>query len=433
MDRFLMSELVKWKESTRRKPLILNGARQVGKTWLLKEFGRLHFRNIAYVNLDNNPRMKQQFEADFDIQRLLLVIQAESGQNITPEETLIVLDEIQECPKALTSLKYFYENAPEYAIAVAGSLLGITVHEGTGYPVGKVSSLDLYPLSYREYLDATGNERLRKLIDDGDEDLIDAFSSKYITLLKQYYYVGGMPEVVMTFLESGAFDDARKVQEEILFGYERDTSKHLRASETEHTLAVWKSIPTHLGRENKKLIFGHIKEGARAQNYRSAITWLTHAGISVRVPRVSKPGIPLTGYVDEQAFKLFLLDVGLLGAMAGLDLKSVVDGNAIFTEFKGALTEQYVCQQLISDCGLKPFYWSAKNSLGEIDFLVQAGGEVYPIEVKAEENVRAKSLRAFSEKYNDANPLRFSLSGFRNQDWMKNIPLYACSNKNLWA
>lgn len=433
MERFLMSELVKWKESSRRKPLILNGARQVGKTWLLKEFGRLHFKNVAYVNFDNNPGMRQQFETDYDIQRLLLVIQAESGEYITPGETLVILDEIQECPKALTSLKYFNENAPEYAVVVAGSLLGVTVHEGTGYPVGKVSSLNLYPLSFREYLDATGNEHLRKLIDDGDESLIDAFSSKFVTLLKQYYYVGGMPEAVVAFLESRAFEDARKVQQEILFGYERDISKHLSATETEHTLAVWRSIPTHLGRENKKFIFGHIREGARARNYRSAITWLTHAGISVRIPRISQPGIPLAGYADDQAFKLFLLDVGLLGAMADLDLGSIVDGNMIFTHFKGALTEQYVCQQLISDCNVRPYYWSAENSRGEIDFVVQTDGAVYPIEVKAEENVRAKSLRAFSERFSNVNSRRFSLSGFRDQEWMKNIPLYACSNKDLWV
>ncbi|NTU88981.1 MAG: AAA family ATPase [Actinobacteria bacterium] len=268
MERFLMDELVKWRGSSRRKPLILNGARQVGKTWLLREFGRLHFKNVAYVNLDNNPRMKQQFEADYDIKRILLMIQAESGERIEPGETLVVLDEIQECPKALTSLKYFCENTPEQAVAVAGSLLGITVHEGTGYPVGKVSTLDLHPLSFREFLDATENVELRELIDSGDEVLIEAFSTKLIPLLRQYYYIGGMPEVVAAFLEEGAFENARRIQEDILFGYERDISKHLGTSETEYTLAAWNSIPAHLGQENKKFIFGHIKDGARARDYR---------------------------------------------------------------------------------------------------------------------------------------------------------------------
>lgn len=433
MDRFLMDELVAWKDSPRRKPLILNGARQVGKTWLLKEFGRRCFDNVAYVNLDDNPGMREQFEAGYDIPRIISAIQFETGQVVSEGSTLIVLDEIQACPKALTSLKYFCENAPGYAVAAAGSLLGITVHEGSGYPVGKVNTLNLYPLHFREFLAATGNQVLCNLIETGDADLINGFSGKLVPLLRQYYYVGGMPEAVSAFLERGLLEDAREVQLEILLGYERDISKHLGRTETEYALAAWRSIPAHLGRENKKFVFSHIAEGARARNYRSGITWLSQAGIATIVRRISKPGIPLAPYADDAAFKLFLVDVGLLGAMAQLDKETVVGGNGIFEEFKGSLTEQYVCQQLVSDCGLVPYYWSAENSSGEIDFLVQRLNSVFAIEVKAEENLRSKSLRAFKESRPDVEAVRFSLSGYREQDWMRNVPLYAMSNMELWA
>lgn len=433
MNRFLMDELVAWKDSPRRKPLILNGARQVGKTWLLKEFGRRCFDNVAYVNLDDNPGMREQFEAGYDIPRIISAIQFETGQAVSEGSTLIVLDEIQACPKALTSLKYFCENAPGYAVAAAGSLLSITVHEGSGYPVGKVNTLNLYPLHFREFLAATGNQVLCNLIETGDTDLINGFSGKLVPLLRQYYYVGGMPEAVSAFLERGLLEDAREVQLEILLGYERDISKHLSRTETEYALAAWRSIPTHLDRENKKFVFSHIAEGARARNYRSGITWLSQAGIATIVRRISKPGIPLAPYADDAAFKLFLVDVGLLGAMAQLDKETVVGGNGIFEEFKGSLTEQYVCQQLVSDCGLVPYYWSAENSSGEIDFLVQRRNSVFAIEVKAEENLRSKSLRAFKESHPDVEAVRFSLSGYREQDWMRNVPLYAMENMELWA
>ena len=433
MDRFLMDELVAWKGSPRRKPLILNGARQVGKTWLLKEFGRRCFDNVAYVNLDDNPGMREQFEAGYDIPRIISAIQFETGQAVSEDGTLIILDEIQACPKALTSLKYFCENAPGYAVAAAGSLLGITVHEGSGYPVGKVNALDLYPLHFREFLAATGNQVLCSLIDSGDANLINGFSGKLVPLLRQYYYVGGMPEAVSVFLERGLLEDAREVQLEILRGYERDISKHLSRTETEYALAAWRSIPSHLGRENKKFVFSHIASGARARNYQAGITWLTQAGITTLVRRISKPGIPLAPYADDTAFKLFLVDVGLLGAMAGLDKETVVGGSEIFEEFKGSLTEQYVCQQLVSDCGLTPYYWSAENSSGEIDFLAQGPNSVYAIEVKAEENLRAKSLRAFKESHPEIKSVRFSLSGYREQDWMRNVPLHAMSNMGLWG
>lgn len=432
MERFLMDDLVGWKNSVRRKPLVLNGARQVGKTWLLMEFGARHFESVAYVNLDNNLGLASQFDVGYDLPRILLMIQAESGQRVIPGKTLVVLDEVQECPKALTSLKYFCENVPELAVAAAGSLLGITFHEGTGYPVGKVDMLDLHPLSFREFLDATGNPMLREVVDSGDKQLLGSLAAKFRELLKQYYFVGGMPEAVATFVESADLSAVRAVQEGVLFGYERDISKHLGAAGAERALSAWRSLPAHLGQENKKFVFGHIGEGARARDYRSAITWLTQAGIATRVPRVSKPGVPLSAYANESAFKLFSLDVGLLCALSRLDASSIVDGNALFTEFRGALTEQYVCQQLVSDCNLSPCYWSAENSRGEVDFLVQRGGRVYSIEVKAEENLRSKSLRAFSGRYPGTVPRRFSLSGFCDQGWMRNVPLYAIGNSGSW-
>lgn len=433
MKRFLMNELIAWKSKRRRKPLLLNGARQVGKTWLLREFGRAHFRNVAYVNLDENPRMQEQFEVGYDISRIISAIQFETGQVVSEESTLVILDEIQACPRALTSLKYFYEEAPKYAVAAAGSLLGVTIHEGSGYPVGKVDTLDLHPLHFREFLAATGNGSLCELLSSGDASLVSSFSSKLVPLLRQYYFVGGMPEAVDAFLDRGLLEDARDVQLEIIRGYERDISKHLGRTETEYALAAWRSIPSHLSRENKKFIFGHIADGARAKNYRSGITWLTQAGITTLVRRISKPGIPLCPYADDSAFKLFLVDIGLLGAMAQLDKETVVAGSGIFEEFKGALTEQYVCQQLVSDCGCVPYYWSAKNSSGEIDFLVQEPNKVYAIEVKAEENLRSKSLRAFKNAHPEIESLRFSLSGYREQDWMRNVPLYACASKSLWG
>lgn len=428
-----MAKLIAWKDKPRRKPLILNGARQVGKTWLLKEFGRTRFSNVAYINLDHNAVMREQFELGYDIPRLISAFQFETSEHIAEGETLIILDEIQECPRALTSLKYFCEEAPGYAIAAAGSLLGITIHDGTGYPVGKVETLDLHPMGFTEFLLATGNGNLAKLIAIDDPVMIDSFSSKLIPLLRQYYYVGGMPEAVAAFLERGMLEDAREVQNDILRGYERDISKHLSRTEAEHAIAAWESIPQHLGRENKKFVFGHIAKGARARNYQSGITWLEQAGLVTRVRRVTKPGLPLRSYADDSAFKLFLLDVGLLAAMAGLDKRTVIGGSSIFEEFKGALTEQYVCQQLISERGLAPYYWSAENSTGELDFLVQDGSRVAAIEVKAEENLRARSLRTFKDKHPDITALRFSMSGFREQDWMRNIPLYAACNAELWG
>ena len=428
-----MKQLVAWKNSTRRKPLILNGARQVGKTWLLKEFGRLHFENVAYVSLDSDALARSYFDSDFDISRIISSLSLELDMDIEPGKTLIVLDEVQACPKAITSLKYFCENAPEYAVAAAGSLLGISATEGTGFPVGKVNMLDFHPLSFDEFLEATGNGRFARLVASVDAAMIDNFSSRLTELLKQYYAVGGMPEAVNAYIAERDVRAARAVQQEILNGYVSDFAKHIPPRLLARTMLAWESIPRHLSQENKKFVYGKVRRGSRAADFEESLAWLEQAGLIHKVRRASKPGIPLSAYCESGAFKVFMVDVGLLGAMSDLPPEAVIDGSRVFTEFKGALTEQYVCQQLISECGLTPYYWSAENSLGEIDFLVQDGGSVFAIEVKAEENLRAKSLRAFKGSHPEVSAVRFSLSGYREQEWMRNVPLYAVSCRSLWV
>lgn len=433
MERKLMGQLVEWKNGERRKPLILNGARQVGKTWLLKEFGSRCFESVAYVSLDNDPIARSYFDAGYDIGRIIASLSLQLDVDIKPGSTLIVLDEVQACPKAITSLKYFCENAPEYVVAAAGSLLGISATEDTGFPVGKVNMLDLYPLSFTEFLDATGNERYVQPIASGDHAMLSSFSQKYEELLKFYYVVGGMPDAVNAFVGDGSVRAARSVQREILDGYVRDFAKHIPPRLLARTMLAWDSIPRHLSRENKKFIFGQVRKGSRASDFDESLQWLEQAGLIHKVRRISKPGVPLSAYCDPNAFKVFLLDVGLLGAMSDLEPEAILSGSRVFTEFKGALTEQYVCQELISECGLVPYYWSAENSQGEIDFVVQENGQTYPIEVKAEENLKAKSLSAFNARYGGMSPLRFSMSGFRDQEWMRNIPLYAAGNRRTWA
>ena len=421
MQRKLMDRLVGWKGSERRKPLIVNGARQVGKTWILKELGRLHFESVAYVSLDKDERARRFFEPDLDPRRIVSSLSLHLDMDIDPGRTLVVLDEIQSCPAAITSLKYFCEDAQEYHVAAAGSLLGISATHGTGFPVGKVSTLNLFPLSFTEFLCATGSGRYAELVERGDHAMMDTFSDKLKELLRTYYIVGGMPEAVNAYIGTADVRDARGVQDQILTDYTSDFAKHVPANLLARTMLAWDSIPKHLSKENKKFVFGQVRKGARAADFEESLRWLEQAGLVTKVPRVSKPGMPLKAYRDQNAFKVFMLDIGLLGAMSGLSPAAMVDGGGIFTEFKGALTEQYVCQQLVSDCGLAPYYWSAENSSGEIDFLVQDGSGVYPIEVKAEENLRAKS------------PRRFSMSGFRDQGWMRNIPLYAIGNPGNWV
>ena len=433
MRRTLMEQLVAWKNSPRRKPLIINGARQVGKTWLLKEFGRVHFESVAYVSLDNDPLARSYFDSGFDIARIIASLSLELDMDIQPGKTLIILDEVQAAPKAITSLKYFCENAPEYSVAAAGSLLGISATEGSGFPVGKVNMLDLYPLTFTEFLDATGTVRFAKLIESGDTEMMNAFSDRLAELLKQSYVVGGMPEAVNAYVAEQDVRAARATQLEILNGYVSDFAKHIPPRLLARSMLAWESIPRHLSQENKKFVFGQVRKGARAADFEESLAWLEQAGLIYKVRRVSKPHVPLSSYCGMSAYKVFMVDVGLLGAMSGLEPRDVVDGNKVFTEFKGAITEQYVCQQLVSECGLAPYYWSAENSSGEIDFLVQDGGDVFAMEVKAEENLRAKSLRAFKDAHPVVKAVRFSLSGYREQEWMRNVPLYAISYRRLWA
>lgn len=424
MRRFALEKLKKWKDSESRKPLIIRGARQVGKTWLMKEFGRECFENVAYVNFDSNVRMKGVFEGQIDIERIILAIEIETGVTIERENTLLIFDEIQEVPRALSSLKYFYENAPEYAIVAAGSLLGVAMHKKTSFPVGKVDFMDLYPLNFQEFLCALGEERYVDILQGEDTDMVNTFKDKYIDRLREYYYVGGMPEVVQTYVDTRNFKKVRELQKNLINYYQQDFSKHAEMNLVTRLNLVWNSIPMQLAKENKKYIYGQVREGARAKDFELAIQWLLDCGLIHKVQRINKPSLPLKAYMDLNAFKVFLLDIGLLIAMTDLDVKVILEGNKIFTEFKGALTEQYVLQQLISENGVMPYYYSATNSQGEIDFVVQGKTSVIPIEVKAEENLRAKSLKAFCDKYSPKFAVRTSMSDYRKQDWMTNIPLY---------
>lgn len=424
MERFAMEKLIAWKDSKYRKPMIIRGARQVGKTWLMKEFGKREFEKVAYINFDQNTRMKGVFEGDLNIERLILALSAETGVSIKADNTLLIFDEVQEVPRALTSLKYFNENAPEYAIVAAGSLLGVALHQGTSFPVGKVDFLDLYPLNYKEFLLALGEERFVELLDRDDILMITTFKEKYIERLKEYYFIGGMPEVVYDFVRNKDFNRVREIQNNLLNYYQQDFSKHAPNILVPRLNMVWNSIPMQLAKENKKFIYGQLREGARAKDFELAIQWLEDCGLIHKVERISKPGLPLKAYMDLSAFKIYLSDVGLLSAMGELSVQAIVDGNRIFTEFKGALTEQFVLQQLISQLGLHAYYYSAEKSRGEVDFLVQGNSSIIPIEVKAEENLQAKSLKAFVEKYKPKYAVRTSMSDYREETWLINIPLY---------
>ena len=423
MERTLFVKLEQWKNNKKRKPLIIQGARQVGKTWIMKEFGARYFKNTIYINFDNNEIMKKVFEIDFDTTRIISAIKIEYGKSFNPEDTLIIFDEIQEAPKALASLKYFNENAPEYAIIAAGSLLGVALHQGTSFPVGKVDFMHLYPLTFYEFVCAVGEESLAQLLLSNDYEMMNSFSVKYIELLKKYYYIGGMPEVVQTYIDTDDFYETRKIQKNLLKYYEEDFSKHAPKEVVPRIMMVWNSIPSQLAKENRKFIYGSMREGARAKDFEMAIQWLEDAGLIIRNYRITKPDIPLIAYIEMNSFKMFLLDVGLLAAKANISAKVLLDGCKIFEEFKGALTEQFVAEQLkASDREL--YYYSTENSSGEIDFIIQQEMHCIPIEVKAAENLRARSLRAFCEKYKPDIAIRCSMSNYREQDWMVNVPLY---------
>ena len=424
MRRDAMQQLYDWKEKTTRKPLIVRGARQVGKTWLLKEFASSAYRQFAYINFEDNEVMKDVFQKDFDVERILMAIQLVTGI-VVDTETLIIFDEIQEAPRGLTALKYFQEKAPQYHVVAAGSLLGIAMHSNDSFPVGKVDFMDLYPLSFSEFLEAVGQEAFARLLAKKDWGLIAAFRSKLIDLLKQYYYVGGMPEVVNAFINHKDYAEVRQLQQTILDSYDRDFSKHAPIAEVPRIRMIWRSVPAQLAKENKKFIYGVVKEGARAKDFELAIEWLIDAGLIYKVSRVKKAGIPLSAYEDFSAFKLFLLDTGLMGAMSGLPPQALLEGNVLFSDYKGAITEQYVLQQLKSVKGLSIYYWSSDTSRGELDFLLQKDVSVIPVEVKAEENLQSKSLRFFVEKNAGLHGVRFSMSDYRKQEWMINYPLYS--------
>lgn len=431
MYRTAIEKLLKWKESKHRKPLIIEGARQVGKTWLMKEFGRQAYSSTVYINFDSNSQMAELFSSDLDTSRIIMGLELYAGSKIDPENTLLIFDEVQEVPRALSSLKYFCENAPQYHIVCAGSLLGIALHEGTSFPVGKVDFLKLYPLSFVEFLMAVGKERYAELLAIRDFDLISAFKQTYIDALKQYYFVGGMPEAVQSFAEDNDFNEVRDIQKRILAAYEQDFSKHAPNEIVPKIRMVWNSIPSQLAKENKKFVYGLVREGGRAKDYETAIMWLTDCGLVHKVSRVNAAGIPLKAYEDLKAFKLYVVDVGLLGCMTGLNQHTLLDGNDLFVEFKGALTEQYVCQQLKAIDNLNIYYYTNSRNSCEVDFVVDTGVQIVPVEVKAEANLKSKSLKTYCEKYSPQIAVRTSMADYKKENWLLNLPLYAISCFNM--
>ena len=426
MKRNILKELIKWKEIHNRKPLILNGARQVGKTYILQEFGHLYYKNTAYMNCDHNDILRNIFAPDYDTARIIRSISALTGIHIEPGETLIIFDEIQENPIILNSLKYFCENAPEYHIAVAGSLLGISLHSNVSFPVGKVDMLKMYPMTFDEFLIAIGQVQLVDLLRNGEKEIIDTLSLRLTDCLRQYYFVGGMPAAVREYSENGNLQTVRTIQQQILFDYRRDFSKHAPHTEVPRVNMVWDSIPAQLAKENRKFIYGAIKKGARASEFEIAIQWLLDAGLVYRVHRATSPTMPLKFYEEQSAFKLFMLDVGLMGAMTDTPAEAIIIGDNIFREYKGAFTELFVYTQLVPH-NLPLYYFSSNDSRIEIDFLAQSGTKIIPIEVKAEVNVKSKSLRTYIDKHPTLKGMRISMLPHSDQGWMENVPLY-CVN-----
>lgn len=425
MERSIINQLKEWKNSALRKPLILTGARQVGKTYILKEFGNREYENVAYINCDNNPEVAGLFAEDYDMKRALLVIGALTGQPILPGKTLIILDEIQELPKGLSALKYFCEDAPEYHVAVAGSLLGVALHRGESAPVGKADIIKLFPMNFEEYLTARGEEQILRILLSKDWPTLSMLHNKLTKLLREYYFVGGMPEAVTTFLKTNDANQVRRVQDDILYLYRSDMSKHVSADEATRISMVWQSIPSQLAKENKRFVYGAVRKGARAKDFETAIQWLVDAGLVYKIARVREVGMPLKFYEDINAFKLFMLDVGLLGAISEMEPAQMLMSDNAMTESKGAFTENYVLSQLKTMPDMGTYYYSREDSRLEVDFMVQHQGRIIPVEVKAEENLRAKSLKAFMEKHKDLHAIRLSMSPYREQDWLTNYPLYA--------
>jgi predicted AAA+ superfamily ATPase len=428
MYREQINSLKKWKLSKNRKPLIVQGARQVGKTWLIQEFGETEYRQMVYVNFEHAVELQDMFLQDLQTRRIISALEVFALKKITPDDTLIVFDEIQSAPKGLTSLKYFCENAPEYHIIASDSLLGMNLHNKVSFPVGKVEFLYLYPMNFYEFLLAVGESGLAGILENKQWDVLNIFSGKFKEYLRYYFYVGGMPEVVAEFAETRDWQRVREIQNNILNTYESDFSKHAPKDEVPRINMVWQSIPTQLGKENKKFIYGVLREGARAKDFEMAIQWLVDSGLLLKTHRISKPAMPLIAYHDIFTFKLYFNDVGLLAAKSDLDAKTIIGGSEIFTEFKGALTEQFVIQQLTKRKNTPVFYWTNDRSTAEVDFVLQHNGEIIPIEVKASENLRAKSFKLFCEKYNATTAIRTSLSNYHKESWLTNVPLYMIGN-----
>jgi uncharacterized protein len=423
MKRNFIDELTKWKYTKKRKPLIIQGARQVGKTWVMKEFGKKEFKTVVYLNFESSQILRELFVTDFNIERIIATMEIESKKKITASNTLIILDEIQEAPRGLTALKYFHENAPEYYVISAGSLLGISIQRNHSFPVGKVDILHLYPLSFSEFLVSIGEEKLVELLEKKDWKTIALFHTRLVELTRLYYFVGGMPEAVADYIESKNLTRVRQIQQAILIGYENDFGKHAPAEIIPKMRLVWNALISQLAKENRKFIYGQIKQGGRAKEFEKAIQWLVDAGLVLKVNRIEKPTIPLRSYTDIDSFKLFFLDIGLLNAMAGVDQKILLEKNKILTEYKGAMTEQFICQQLNMNHEL--YYWVAPNATAEVDFVIQHENEIVPIEAKAEENLKSKSLKVFVEKFDNKHALRISMSEYREVEWLTNYPLYA--------
>lgn len=425
MNRSALNTLIAWKEAGNRKPLIIRGARQVGKTWLMTTFGKEYYEQTAYLNFESNPVLKNLFGGGFDADKILTGMEIATGLSIGSGNTLLVLDEIQEAPAAVIALKYFQENLPQYHIICAGSLLGVALHQNSSFPVGKVSFMDLQPLSFPEFLVAVGESRLSELLSKQDWSLSRSFSDRFGYLLRLYYFIGGMPEAVATYAQTKNLSEVRRVQTNILAAYEQDFSKHAPPHTVPRIRMLWNSIPSQLAKENKKFIYGIIRTGARAKDYEIALGWLRDCGLIYQVYQVSKPAFPLKAYEKPNYFKIFMVDVGLLTAMASIDEKVLLEGHRIFTEFKGALTEQFALQQLKSLPDLPVYYWSAENTRAEVDFVIQAASQIIPVEVKAEKNLQAKSLKVYRDKFHPQICIRSSMADYGNEGGITDIPLYA--------
>lgn len=427
MERFAYQELLTWKNSPTRKPLIIDGARQVGKTWLMQNFAKNEYKNCLYVNFELSKQLRNIFDDDFDVQRIISRLEFATKQKVSANDTLIILDEIQEAHEGITSLKYFCELAPELHVVCAGSLLGIELHKHTSFPVGKVDFLHLYPLSFPEFLMATGNKQMLDLLHSRDWNFIAEYKERFIEQLKHYFYVGGMPEAVLEYSQTKDIEKVRTIQNNILEAYQRDFSKHAPEEIVPRLKLLWNSIPQQVTKENRKFVYGVVKDGARAKDYELALLWLENSGIIYRCQRTSTPALPLSAYCDIKSFKIFVVDIGLLGAICDLPESILLDKSRIFSEFKGAITEQYVYQQLKADSKNKIYYWSSDEGKAELDFLLQRTGTIIPLEVKANVNLKAKSLWSFNHQFHPERAIRTSLSNYAQSAWLDDIPLYAVS------